>query len=127
MIRTASVNDKAALLDIWSAAFGDSADYAEFAVSNCLSLGTVLYHPEGKSCLTLFPLSLHRKGKSPLNGAYMYGVATHPEQQKKATAPCCYTIRPSWQNFWFCTLLRIRYVLFTLKEVLMFLFLFLPL
>ncbi|HKM30739.1 MAG: GNAT family N-acetyltransferase [Bacteroidales bacterium] len=83
MIRTASVNDKAALLDIWSAAFGDSADYAEFAVSNCLSLGTVLYHPEGKSCLTLFPLSLHRKGKSPLNGAYMYGVATHPEQQKK--------------------------------------------
>ncbi|MFY9116975.1 MAG: GNAT family N-acetyltransferase [Bacteroidales bacterium] len=83
MIRTATVNDKAALRDIWCAAFGDDVSYAGFAVDNCLALGTVLYHPEGMSCLTLFPLTLHRKGKSPLQGAYVYGVATHPDRQKR--------------------------------------------
>jgi len=83
VIRTATVKDKAALQEIWSAAFGDPMDYARFAVENCLTLGTVLYHQEGMSCLTLFPVSLHRKGKRPLTGAYVYGVATHPSKQKR--------------------------------------------
>lgn len=83
MIRTATVNDKAALREIWSAAFGDDRSYADFVIENCLSLGSVLYHPEGMSCLTLFPLVLHRKGKKPLKGFYVYGVATHPDKQKR--------------------------------------------
>ncbi|HHV03884.1 MAG: GNAT family N-acetyltransferase [Bacteroidales bacterium] len=83
MIRKANDQDKAALRDIWCAVFDDTLDYAAFVTDHCLKLGTVLYYPEGLSFLTLFPLTLHFKGKNILQGAYLYGVATHPRRQRK--------------------------------------------
>jgi len=83
VIRKANDRDKTALRDIWSAAFNETPGYAEFVIAYCLTLGTVLYHPDGMSFLTLFPLALHHKGKRILQGVYVYGVATHPMQQRK--------------------------------------------
>ncbi|HNR27542.1 MAG TPA: GNAT family N-acetyltransferase [Bacteroidales bacterium] len=86
MIRQATAEDRAALLDIWCAAFGDSPDYAAFVIDHCLELGTVLFHPRGMSCMTLFPLTLFSGNKKLLEGFYVYGVVTHPQQQKMGFA-----------------------------------------
>jgi len=83
VIRKANHRDQAALREIWGAAFGDGPDYAAFVTAQCLEKGTVLYCPEGRSMLTLFPLSLAFYGKMMLQGYYVYGVATHPVQQHK--------------------------------------------
>lgn len=83
MIRKATSDDKTALRQIWCAAFGDDPDYAAFVTDHCLELGTVLYHPGGMSCLTLFPVSLYQRNRMILEGVCVYGLATHPSQQKK--------------------------------------------
>jgi len=83
VIRKANGNDKKALRQIWCAAFGDNPDYAAFVTDHCLELGTVLYHPGGMSCLTLFPITLYQRGRVALEGICAYGLATHPLQQKK--------------------------------------------
>ncbi|HPJ82242.1 MAG TPA: GNAT family N-acetyltransferase [Bacteroidales bacterium] len=83
MIRKATSNDKTALRKIWCAAFGDDPDYAAFVTDHCLELGTVLYHPGGMSCLTLFPVNIYQRNRLVLEGVCVYGLATHPLQQKK--------------------------------------------
>lgn len=84
MIRQASYTDKAALQNIWGAAFHEDTAYTAFIIDHCLNLGTVYWHPEGLACLTLFPVLL-RSGdhKGYTEGRYVYGVATHPSMQKK--------------------------------------------
>jgi len=83
VIRKASEQDKTALREIWSAAFKDPPVYADFVTQYCLKLGSVLYDDQGRSFITLFPLTLIKEGKVLLNGFYLYGLATHPSQQGK--------------------------------------------
>ncbi len=84
MIRQASYADKAALRDIWGAAFHEDTSYTAFIIDHCLKLGTVYWHPRGLACLTLFPVLLFcgERGKY-MEGRYVYGVATHPSTQRK--------------------------------------------
>ena len=93
MIRQASYTDKAALQNIWGAAFHEDTAYTEFIIDHCLNLGTVYWHPEGLACLTLFPVLL-RSGdhEGYTEGRYVYGVATHPSMQKKGYSQFPYSL-----------------------------------
>ena len=87
-ICTATPADITALHAIWRAAFGESSAYIRFVLSQALSLGRVLWIPEGCSCLTLFPLTLYVSLEKPTSykGFYVYGVATHPDFQGQGFA-----------------------------------------
>lgn len=87
-ICTATYADETALHSIWRAAFGESSAYIRFVLSQALSLGRVLWIPEGCSCLTLLPITLCASLEKPTiyKGYYVYGVATHPDFQGQGFA-----------------------------------------
>ncbi len=85
MALQATTKDLAALQSIWSAAFAEEAAYTSFVLARCLACGTVLWNPDHRSCLTLFPINYVLPGKS-LAGFYVYGLATHPQLKGRGFA-----------------------------------------